>query len=112
MPIITAENISMSYEGTQVLDSVSFMVNKGDCLCILGENGSGKTTLLKALTGLKKTDSGTLNIAESISRGKMGYLPQQKDFQRDFPASVKEIVLSGAIGSMGFKPFYTKKEKI
>lgn len=109
MPIITAENISMSYEGKKVISSISFCVNKGDFLCIVGENGSGKTTLLKALTGLKKIDSGFLGF--NIKASQAGYLPQQTDIQRDFPASVREVVLSGTIGSMGLKPFYTKKEK-
>ncbi len=111
MPVITAKDISMSYEGKTVIDNVSFSINSGDYLCILGENGSGKTTLLKALTGLKKIDSGSLGFGDGLCRRDIGYLPQQADFQRDFPASVREVVLSGCINSMRFKPFYTKKEK-
>lgn len=109
MPVINAHNVSMSYEGKKVIEGISFSVNQGDCLCIAGENGSGKTTLLKALTGLKKIDSGSLAI--DVKSCQVGYLPQQTEIQRDFPASVYEVVLSGAVGSLGFKPFYTKKEK-
>ncbi len=111
MPVITAKDISMSYEGRTVIENINFSVNSGDYLCILGENGSGKTTLLKALTGLKKIDSGSLEFGEGLNRRDIGYLPQQTDFQRDFPASVRELVLSGCINSMRLKPFYTKREK-
>lgn len=111
MPIITAKDISMSYEGRTVIENVNFSISAGDYLCILGENGSGKTTLLKALTGLKKIDSGSLEFGEGLRRRDIGYLPQQTDFQKDFPASVSEVVMSGCINSMRFKPFYTKREK-
>ena len=111
MPVINAKNISMSYEGKKVIESVSFCVEKGDFICILGENGSGKTTLLKALTGLKKIDSGTLEFDSDLKKNQIGYLPQQTDVQRDFPASAWEVVLSGTVASMGFAPFYTKKQK-
>ncbi len=111
MNIITAESISMSYEGKKVLDNVSFKVEDGDCLLILGENGSGKTTLLKALTGLKKIDSGRLNYGPGFKQNEIGYLPQQTQVQRDFPASVEEVVISGCINRMGLFSFYTKKQK-
>lgn len=111
MPIINAQNISMSYEGKKVIEALSFDVEAGDFLCILGDNGSGKTTLLKALTGLKKIDCGTLVFANDLKKNQIGYLPQQTDIQKDFPASAMEIVLSGTVGSMGFMPFYGKKQK-
>lgn len=111
MPIIEAKNISMSYENKKVIDSLTFTVNSGDYLCIVGENGSGKTTLLKGLTGLKKIDSGVLLFGEGLKHDEIGYLPQQTDFQRDFPASAGEVVLSGCINSLGLQPFYGKKHK-
>lgn len=111
MSAITAKNISMSYEGKKVIDSISFSVEKGELLLIVGENGSGKTTLLKGLTGLKKIDSGILSFEENISNREIGYLPQQTEVQRDFPASVWEVVLSGTLGGMGWRPFYGKKQK-
>ena len=111
MAVITVENVSLSYGGIKVIEDVSFSVDSGDYLCIIGENGSGKTTLLKALTGLKKPDTGYIKF-EGIKNTEVGYLPQQNDMQKDFPASAREVVLSGFVGSMGLRPFYTKKQKI
>lgn len=112
MPLIEAKNISLSYQGKKVTEDVSFCVEAGECLCIVGENGTGKTTLLKALTGLKKIDSGSLVFSEEVKKSEIGYLPQQTDVQKDFPASVREVVMSGCVGSMGFLPFYTKEQKL
>lgn len=111
MPVINAKNVSVSYDGRKVIEEISFCVNSGDYLCIVGENGSGKTTLLKALTGLKSIDCGSIEFGDGLKRCEIGYLPQQTDVQRDFPASAFEVVLSGFAGSMGFWPFYTKKQK-
>ncbi len=111
MNVIEARNISMSYEGKKVIENVSFDVKKGESLLIVGENGSGKTTLLKALTGLKKIDSGKLTFKNGLKQNEIGYLPQQTDVQRDFPASVREVVLSGCINKLKVMPFYTKKQK-
>lgn len=112
MPLIEAKNISLSYQGKKVTEDVSFCVKSGECLCIVGENGTGKTTLLKALTGLKKIDTGTLVFSSELKKSEIGYLPQQTDVQKDFPASVKEVVLSGCVGSLGLLPFYTKEQKL
>lgn len=111
-PLITLENITMSYEGTTVIDRLSFTVEGGDYLCIVGENGTGKTTLLKGLLGLKKLDSGKICFSQNLSHTKIGYLPQQTDIQRDFPASVREVVRSGKVGSAKLFPFYSKKDKL
>ena len=110
MPVLTVENVSLSYGGIKVIEDVSFSLDSGDYLCIAGENGSGKTTLLKALTGLKKPDTGSIDFCH-IKNNEIGYLPQQTDMQKDFPASAREVVLSGFVGSMGLRPFYTKKQK-
>lgn len=111
MPLIEAKNITVSYAGKKVIENVNFKIEEGDFLCIAGENGTGKTTLLKVLTGLKKANGGSLLFSKDLKRRDIGYLPQQTDVQRDFPASVKEVVLSGFLGGMGILPFYTAKNK-
>lgn len=111
MAQIQCEQLAVGYDGHEVLSGLDFSVNAGDYLCVIGENGSGKTTLMKTLLGLLKPISGSLSFSDGISRTDIGYLPQQTDVQRDFPASVWEIVLSGCQNKMGAKPFYGKKEK-
>ncbi len=111
MALITVENLSVGYDGKPVVEGLSFTVNEGDYLCILGENGSGKSTLMKTLLGLNKPLSGKVETGNELRHTEIGYLPQQTDVQRDFPASVKEIVLSGCIARSGLHPFYSKEEK-
>jgi len=111
MALITLENVNMSYEGKKVINNLNMSVESGDYLCIVGENGSGKTTLLKGLVGLKKIDSGSISFGEGLKQREIGYLPQQTDVQRDFPASVKEVVRSGRIGMKLMKPFYNREDK-
>lgn len=111
MPLLTVENLKLGYEGKTVAEQLSFQVNRGDYLCIVGENGSGKTTLMKAVLHLKAPISGKIIAGDGLKPSEIGYLPQQTDIQRDFPASVFEIVLSGNAGKSGLRPFYTKKEK-
>ena len=107
---IECKNCTLGYEGVAVTEGINFSVNSGDYLCILGENGSGKSTLIKSLLGLRPVMSGELNWIES-KQGEIGYLPQQTLVQRDFPASVREIVRSGCLAKFGFHPFYRKEEK-
>lgn len=111
MNIVTCKDISIEYDGKVAVDQVSFTIEQGDYLCIVGENGSGKSTLVKALMGLLKLKSGEIEINKELTLGRIGYLPQQADSQKDFPASVYEIVLSGCIKSKGLRPFYNVKEK-
>lgn len=111
MRLITFENVSMSYEGNKVLSNLSFDIEKGDYLCIVGENGSGKTTLLKGLLGLKKIDSGKIIYHMPNGKKQIGYLPQQTHIQKDFPASVKEVVMSGNISDNSFRFFYKRNHK-
>lgn len=111
MNILTCENLTASYNGVTVLDSLSFAVNEGDYLCILGENGSGKSTLVKCLLGIKKADSGRIIHGDGMKQSDIGYLPQYTAMQKDFPATVREVVISGCIGSRGIIPFYSSKEK-
>ncbi len=110
MPLIEAKNLSVSYAGKKVIENVSFKIEEWDFLCIIGENGTGKTTLLKVLTSLKKADGGSLTFNKNLKKKHIGYLPQQTDVQRDFPAGVKEVILSGFLGGMGFMPFYSSSQ--
>ncbi len=110
-PLISCKNLSIGYENITVLEDISFDIQRGDYLCIVGENGAGKSTLIKCLAGLKKPMSGSIELAESISRRDIGYLPQQTSIQRDFPASVREVVLSGCLNNSRLIPFYTAADK-
>ncbi len=112
MAQIICQNLSVGYDSKVILKNLSFEVNKGDYLCIVGENGSGKTTLIKSILGLIPTISGKLETGEGLKSNEIGYLPQQTIVQRDFPASVKEIVLSGCQGRMGLRPFYSKSDRL
>ena len=112
MAQIICQNLSVGYDSKVILKNLSFEVNKGDYLCIVGENGSGKTTLIKSILGLIPTISGKLETCEGLKSNEIGYLPQQTIVQRDFPASVKEIVLSGCQGRMGLRPFYSKSDRL
>lgn len=108
---ISCKKVSVSYENRIAVDNVSFDVFSGDYIAIVGENGSGKSTLIKALLGLVKPLSGDISLENGIKQTEIGYLPQQTIIQRDFPASVFEVVLSGCLNSKGIKPFYSKKDK-
>ena len=104
-------NASLGYEGGIVVEKLGFTINKGDYLCILGENGSGKSTLIKAILGLKPQVSGEIKWCGDVKKNEVGYLPQQTVVQKDFPASVREIVRSGCLAKCGLRPFYNKAEK-
>ena len=107
---IECKNLTLEYEQKIVAENVNFNVNKGDYLCIIGENGSGKSTLMKTILGLRSYKHGQIVYDNTIKEG-IGYLPQQAVIQKDFPASVKEIVLSGFLGKMGLRPYYSAIEK-
>lgn len=108
---ITADNVTLGYDSKVILKNLNFYIEEGDYLCIIGENGSGKTTLMKTLLGLLKPISGKIKFTNGIHKNQIGYLPQQTEVQKDFPASVEEIVVSGFQSKMGLRPLYTKKEK-
>ncbi len=111
MALLSCENLTLGYDGREIVRDLSFSVERGDYLCIVGENGSGKTTLMKALLGLTEPLSGRVKIGDGLRRNRIGYLPQQTEVQKDFPATVWEIVLSGCCGSMGLNPFYSAAQK-
>lgn len=108
--IITCTDVTVHNEKTLALENVSFSVYAGEFLSIVGENGAGKSTLVKTILGIQKPDGGKIETAPGVT-GKIGYLPQQSSAQRHFPASVREVVLSGCIGSTGIFPFYTRAHK-
>lgn len=111
MAILKCNNAAFGYDGRTVLESVNFSLNAGDYLCIVGENGSGKSTLIKGLLGLKQPVSGSVEFGDGLKQTEIGYLPQQSSMQRDFPASVYEVVLSGCLNSLGSKLFYSREDK-
>ena len=110
MPQIICENASLGYDGKPIVTDLSFTVNAGEYLCIVGENGSGKSTLMKTILNLTAPLAGAIRM-EGLRPTEIGYLPQQTQVQRDFPASVQEIVRSGFQGQCGLRPFYTREEK-
>lgn len=111
MSLITCENLTMGYENKNAVEDVTFSIEPGDYLCIVGENGSGKSTLLKGLLGLMHPDSGRILFGDGLTQTSIGYLPQQTMVQRDFPASVQEVVISGCLGRGGFGPFYNRNQR-
>ncbi len=111
MAQLTCENLTLGYDGKVIVENLDFSIDEGDYLCIVGENGSGKSTLMKTILGLQPPVSGKIITGDGLSRSEIGYLPQQTDVQRDFPASVREIVLSGCQARCGVRPFYSKEEK-
>lgn len=111
MNLISCKNLTMAYENNIVMKDVTFDIKEGDYICIVGENGSGKSTLLKGLLKLQSPKLGTIEFHNGLKPTEIGYLPQQTVVQRDFPASVYEIVLSGCLNKRGLKPFYSAKDK-
>ncbi len=111
MALLTCRDLSLGYDGHEIVHGLNFEINAGDYLCIVGENGSGKSTLMKTILGLQAPVGGKILTGDGLKQNEIGYLPQQTVVQRDFPASVWEIVLSGCGNRMGLRPFYNKTEK-
>ena len=111
MALLTVEDLKLGYESQVVLDHLNFTVNTGDYLCIVGEHGSVKSTLMRTLLHLMPALGGKITAGDGLMPNEIGYLPQQTIVQKDFPASVWEIVLSGCQGRCGRRPFYGKEEK-
>lgn len=111
MSLIKCENAAFGYDGTIAAENIDLTVNRGDYLYIIGENGSGKSTLIKGLLGLLKPMRGGISYGEGLTSRGIGYMPQKTEIQRDFPASVYEVVISGCLGRSSFRPFYTKEDK-
>ena len=111
MPLIKCDNVTIGYDGLVAVSNVSFNIEENDYLCIIGDNGTGKSTLLKALLGLKHISGGKIEFLSDLKKSQIGYLAQQTDVQKFFPASVNEVVLSGCLNKIGLKPFYGSSEK-
>ena len=109
--LISCENAGLGYENKAIIEDFNFNVYDGDYICVIGENGSGKSTLIKTLLGLIKPVSGKVSLSSSLNEGAIGYLPQQTQVQKHFPASVMEVVMSGFLNRMHKRPFYKKEEK-
>lgn len=112
MSQIICKDLALGYEGSTVCEGLTFSVEKGDYLCIVGDNGSGKTTLTKALLSLKAPLSGSITFSDGVTKKDIGYLPQQTELQKDFPASVEEVVLSGCTSRLGKRFFMGRKERL
>lgn len=111
MAQLICQDLCVGYDGKAVLQDLNFAAFSGDYLCIVGENGSGKSTLMKTILGLQQPVRGRILTLDGLRKNEIGYLPQQTQVQKDFPASVREIVLSGCQGRCGSRPFYNKEEK-
>ncbi len=111
MKLIECKNLCAGYDNLNVLENLSFSIESGSFVYIIGENGTGKSTLIKCLLKIKKVKSGDVVYCEQLKQNEIGYMPQQNEIQPDFPASVFEIVISGTLNKLGFRPFYTWKQK-
>ena len=111
MPQLLCQNLAVGYDGKTVVSGLNFEVCAGDYLCIVGENGAGKSTLVKTLMQLQSPLSGSIRFGDGLQKKEIGYLPQQTIVQKDFPASVQEIVRSGCQTRCGLRPFYSREEK-
>lgn len=108
---IICEGLAVGYSGKPLCNGFDLEINNGDYICIVGENGAGKSTLIKTLVGLIPAINGKVLLRGNVDKSDIGYLPQQREMQKDFPASVWEVVLSGCLDRLGFKPFYGHKER-
>ncbi|MDR1734578.1 MAG: ATP-binding cassette domain-containing protein [Oscillospiraceae bacterium] len=109
--LLEVRSLCLSYGKREVVHNLSFTVDKGECLCVVGGNGSGKSTLLRTLLGLQKATCGEVVLGEGLSHKGIGYLPQAMAAQADFPALAREVIRSGLLGSKGLRPWYTNAER-
>lgn len=109
MSLISCKDVALAYDGKTIVSELSFEIEQGDYVCVVGENGSGKSTLIKTILGLKQQKSGSIIFSDGLKQNEIGYLPQQTQVQKDFPASAWEVVLSGCLNKK--IPFYTAKDK-
>lgn len=111
MPQLSCRDVSIAYDKITIVKNINFEIEEGDYLCIVGENGSGKSSLIKGILGLIPLLAGNIEFSTNMMRSHVGYLPQQTQVQKDFPASVYEVVLSGCLNRRGWRPYYSRQEK-
>ena len=111
MALITLRDVTIAFEGVPAVEHVSYQVNRGDYMVLIGENGSGKSTLMRAMLGLVHPCAGTVRYGDGLKRNQIGYLPQQTAVQRDFPASVEEVVRSGLVNRLGGRMWLGAQQK-
>ena len=111
IPLITCRQLTLGYGNKDIVRDLDYEINVGDYLCIIGRNGSGKTTFLRGLSGLLSPKSGSIELCEGLKRSEIGLLPQMTVVQKDFPASVEEIVLSAFQGKYRLLPFYGRARR-
>lgn len=111
MPLLQCKNLTVGYDTHAVVSDLNFEVCRGDYLCIIGENGAGKSTLLRTLLHLQPPLGGQIQYGDGLRARQIGYLPQQTAAQKDFPATVYEVVLSGCLGGIGHRFFFGKAER-
>ena len=111
MVLIKCRQLTLGYGNKDIVSDFDYDINAGDYLCIVGRNGSGKTTLLRGISGLLSPKSGSIELCDGLTRNQIGYLPQMTAVQKDFPASVEEIVLSAFQGKKGLLPFYKRAHR-
>ena len=112
MALLTLNHVTLGYENLIAAKDISAQIDAGDYVVVVGENGSGKSTLIKGMLGLIQPRAGEIIMSDGLKKSEIGYMPQQTAVQRDFPASVKEVVLSGCLNRRGMRPFYTRKERL
>lgn len=111
MALIGIKNVTIAFEGAVAVENVSLSVKRGEYLVIVGENGSGKSTLMRAMLGLVRPKTGRIIYGDGLHKNQIGYLPQQTEAQRDFPASVEEVILSGCVSRMGFRWRFSRQQR-
>ena len=109
--LFEVKDLTLGYEKENIIENISFVVENKDFIIVVGKNGAGKSTLIKGILGLIKPKSGKIIFGDGLKKNLIGYMPQETKVDQAFPASVKEIVLSGRINKMGLRPFYNKEDK-
>ncbi|OOB77924.1 MAG: ABC transporter [Epulopiscium sp. Nele67-Bin002] len=111
MEQIICKNLEIGYDRKVIMGPLNIIINEGDYWCITGANGAGKTTFIKTLLNLTPIIGGAINLQNELKQIDIGYLPQQKPYQKNFPASVEEIVRSGFLNKINIRFYYNHHEK-
>lgn len=112
--VLDVEGVSIAIRGKTIIDDISFWIPKGEFVCLCGPNGAGKSTLLKAILGLLPATAGRITIGgQSVSEAhhKVGYVPQRKGFDRDFPARAVDLIVAALRGKWPVRIHEAEREK-